>query len=443
MLEKRAARIVILGGGFAGIATAAKLERLLRPGEAEIDLVSRENFTLFTPMLPEVSSGGLASRHVLTPIRAQLHRTNFHLAEVRRVDLAARMVYVEHAILGKRERLQYDHLVLALGAVTSTFGLPGVAERVLPLKTIEDAARLRNHVIAMLEIADVTRDERERERLLTFVFVGGGFTGVEAAGEMVDLFNSVARFYRNVSRERIRVVLVEGGARLLPELPEGMGTYSDRELRRRGVEMVMGDLVAGADANGLLLKSGRVIPSATIVWSAGARPAPLLGKLGLPLARGGSIATKSDLAIDGRPNLWAIGDCASIPDEHGKPYPPTAQHALREGPRLAENIVRTLRGKPTQAFRYRAMGMMASLGARRGVASLRGKVLLTGFPAFFLWRSYYLLRLPGIDRRIRVAFDWTLNLLFPRDIAELRVYTRSAREDLSSMPSAEISTSDI
>ncbi len=401
---------------------------MLRPEEAAITLVSRENFSLFTPMLPEVSSGNLEARHVATPLRAQLRRARFVLADVRSIDLTARSVVVEHTILGADQKLSYDQLVIGVGAVTSTFNLPGVAEHALPLKTLEDADRLRNHVIAMLELADVAADPVQRKRLLTFVFVGGGFTGVEAAGEMVDFFRSIVKFYRSIDAREIEVVLVEGGAKLLPELQAGMGEYSARELEGRGVRVLLDALVGGADESGLILKDGRRIEAGTIVWSAGVRPSPVVAGLSIGTGRGGSIITNPDMSVPGHPGVWAIGDCASIPDPHGGTYPQTAQHAIREGPVLGANIVATLRGKPTKSFHYEAIGMMASLGARHGVAGLWGKFLLTGFPAWFLWRTYYLARLPGLDRRIRVTFDWTFGLLFPRDIAELRVYTKAAQQ---------------
>ena len=419
-------RILILGGGFAGIATALRLERLLRRDEASVALVSRDNYTVFTPMLPEVASGGLEPRHIVTPVRAQLRRTRFHLGDVVGIDLAARTVEVEHTLLGTRQRLAYDQLVLALGSVTSTFGLPGVAERSLPLRTLEDADRLRNHVIAMLELADSSEDAAERERLLRFVFVGGGFTGVEAAGEMVDFLRSVGRFYPTVRRGEIEVVLVEAGSRLLPDLQAGMGTYAARALVRRRVQLILGDAVRELDDDGLRLGSGRIVRSATVVWSAGVRPAPLVANLALPTARRALVAN-ADMSVAGQPGVWAIGDCAAIPAADGTPVPGTAQHAIREGPLLAANIAATLRGRPTRPFRFSAIGMMASLGGRRAVAGLWGRFVLTGFPAWFLWRSYYLLRLPGFDRRVRVALDWSLDLVFPRDIAELRVYSRLAQ----------------
>jgi len=425
-----AARILILGGGFAGIATARALEKKLRPGEAELTLVSRENFSLFTPMLPEIGSGTLETRHVVTPVRAQLRRTSFVLADVCGIDLQARAVTVQHTIAGDAQTLPYDHVVIALGSVTSTFGLPGIAERSIPYKTLEDADRVRNHVIAMLELADVTHDSVARKRLLTFVFVGGGFTGVEAAGEMADFFRSTARFYPGIEANEIDVYLVEGGKKLLPDLQAGMGEYSAKALSRRGIHVLVETFVAGADATGLMLKNGATIPTATIVWSAGVKPAPVVTGLSIATGRGGAVVVAGDLSVPEYAGVWAIGDCAAIPDPDapGTSYPATAQHAIREGPVLAANIVARLRGEPTTTFRYRSMGMMASLGARRGVAGLQGKFLITGFLAWLLWRSYYLVRLPGLDRQLRVAFDWTLGLIFPRDIAELRVYSRFAHD---------------
>jgi len=424
-----AARILILGGGFAGLATARKLERLLRPGEADMTLVSRENYTLFTPMLPEIGSGNLETRHVVTPVRAQLRRTHFVLADVRAIDLEAKTVTVEHTIMGTTQVLSYDQLVIGLGSVTSTFGLPGIAERSIPYKTLEDADRVRNHVIAMLELADVTSDPVMRKRYLTFVFVGGGFTGVEAAGEMADFFRSTSRYYPGIEQSEIEVVLVEGGKKLLPDLQAGMGEYSATALERRGVRVMTESMVAGADEVGLQIKNGPTIATSTIVWSAGVKPSPVVSALAIGTGRGGSVVVDPDLSVPNHPGVWAIGDCAAVPDPDapGKSYPATAQHAIREGPVLASNIVARLRGEPTKLFRYRAMGMMASLGARRGVAGLQGRFLITGFLAWLLWRTYYLIRLPGLDRQLRVAFDWSLGLFFPRDIAELRVYSHLAQ----------------
>jgi len=419
-------RIVILGGGFAAIGVAQRLERLLRPSDAELTLISRENFSLFTPMLPEVSSGALGTRDIVTPIRAQIRRTHFILADVTGVDLAKREVSYAHTLTGVTERIGYDQLVLTTGASTSTFGLPGIPERVFALKTLEDAAILRNRLIWLLELAD-DAGELERKKLLTLVVVGGGFTGVETTGEMAELFRNVERFYPNVRPGDVRIVLIEGGATLLPGLPPRMGSYAEKFLRKRGVEVVTGDGVRGADDEGIELLSGRRIETRTIVWSAGIKPRVLAGTESLPRSKNGAILVNPDMSVSGFSGIWACGDCAAVPAGAGSFYPPTAQHAIREAPVLAENIVWSLRQKATRPFHYSSLGMMASLGARKAVAQLPGDRVLTGFLAWFLWRTYYLARLPGLDRKLRVAFDWTLELLFPRDISELRVYTRRAQ----------------
>jgi len=429
-------RIVVLGGGFAGVAVAQRLEKKLRPDEAEISIVSRDNFTLFTPMLPEVSSGGLEPRHIATPVRAQVRRTKFVLGEITELDLADRAVEARHPITGDVARLEYDHIVLALGSVTSTFGIPGVAEHTLPLKTLEDAETLRNRVIAALEQAVVTPAGPERARLLTFAVVGGGYTGCECAGELVDFFHSIVPFYRPLRLADVRMILIEAGKALLPDLPAAMGRYTTRNLARRKVELLIGDGVTRIDDHGIALQSGTSIPCATVVWSAGVRPSPVLRDLpGCTHARNGGIVVNQDMSVIGAPGVWALGDSAWIPmqpnadlDDKDAWYPATAQHAIREGPALADNLVATLRGKPTKPFHYTTMGTMASLGARRGVAQLPGGFVLTGFPAWFLWRSYYLARLPGLDRRVRVALDWLLGLIFPRDIAELRLYTERGQK---------------
>lgn len=422
-------RILILGASFSGVATARELERVLRPDEAHVTIVGRDNFSLFTPMLPEVSAGGLETRHVVTPVRAQLRRTQFVLAEVDAIDLDARRVSVESTIAGERQTLPYDQLVLALGSVTSTFGIPGVAEHALPLKTLEEAERLRNRAIASFEQADVTPDPAERARLLTFVIVGGGYTGVEGAGEWIDLFRSITPYYKSIAPGDVRIVLIEAGPALLAGLPPAMGRYAMKNLAARGVEIHIGDAVTGLDDRAITLASGTVIPTATVLWSAGVRPTPVVRDLPLQHARNGGVIVERDFSVPGRPGVWSLGDCAWIPMKTpGEWYPMTAQHAIREGPALARNIAATLRGRATKPFDFTALGTMASLGARRGVAAFANGWVITGLPAWFLWRSYYLSRLPGLDRKVRVALDWTLGLVFRRDIAELRVYTQRARE---------------
>ncbi|MBV8197147.1 MAG: NAD(P)/FAD-dependent oxidoreductase [Candidatus Eremiobacteraeota bacterium] len=412
--------IVVVGGGFAGVAVARRLEQRLRAEEAQIVLVSRDNYSLFTPMLPEVTSGELEVRHVVTPIREQLRRAQFVLAEVEAIDIERRVVRYRHVLTRIVSEQRYDQLVLTLGSSTSTFGLRGVAENTWALKTLEDADALRNHLVWLLEMADTISDETRRARLLCVAVVGGGFTGVETAGEIAELFRSVLRFYKNLRPDRLKIVLIEAGPALLAGLPAKMGEYSRRVLERKGVEVLLGDGVAGATAQGLTLQSGRRIETETIVWSAGVKPSPSIAATGLPMNRHGAVRTERDMRVEGTPGVWALGDCAAIPDGSGGEYPMTAQHAIREGPWCAENIAAVLRGRPTKPFVYRTLGMMAAIGGRKAVAQLPGDRVITGFVAWFLWRTYYLLRLPGLERKFRVAFDWTLDILFPRDTAELR-----------------------
>lgn len=427
------AKIVILGAGFAGLATAKELERRLKPGEGSVTLISRDNYQLFTPMLPEVSSGGLETRHIVTPIRGELKTASFVLGAICGIDLNKNVVHVQHSITEANSAFEFDHLVLALGAVTSTFNLAGVAEYTMPLKTLLDAETLRNNVIATLELADVSADPDERRRLLTYVVVGGGFTGVETAGELIDLFSSIVRFYPSIKREDISMILLEAGKMLLPDLAPQMGRYSKKNLSERGVDVILGDGVVSVDQTGLFLQSGRRIESRSVIWSAGAQPTPLAAMLDVPKNRRGAILVNSDFSVLGKESLWALGDCAAIPTGDGDAtYPPTAQHAIREGPVLARNILAKIRGGVTKPFRYASMGSMASLGARRGVVQLPGDHVLTGFLAWFIWRGYYLSRLPGLDRKVRVALDWAIGLIFPRDIAELRVFTDRSRKEANS-----------
>ncbi len=423
-------QIVILGGGFAGVATARRLEKRLRASEASITLVSRDNFTLFTPMLPEVSSGSIETRHIVSPVRSQLDRTQYVLGEIMHIDIDAQRVDLQHTITGTKMTLAYDHLVLALGSVTSTFNIPGVSERSVPLKTIEDAETLRNRIIATLELADVAVDPIERSRLLSYAVVGGGYTGCEAVGELSDLFRSVTKYYRSIRPEEITISLVEAGKKLLPDLPSKMGEYTTWHLARQGIKLEIGDGVSLVDENGITLQSGRRIETSTVIWSAGVRPAPAVLDLPVEHARNGGIFTERDMRVRGRSNVWALGDCAWIPTaKENTWYPPTAQHAIREGPALADNLVATLRSQTTKAFDFTALGTMASLGGRRGVVAFPNGYILTGFLAWFLWRSYYLTRLPGLDRRLRVAFDWALDMFFSRDIAEFRVYTERSHQN--------------
>lgn len=305
-------------------------------------------------------------------------------------------------------------------------GIPGVEKFTIALKSIADAVQIRNRVLGALEVAAKTSDLLERDRLLRFVIVGGGFTGVEAAGELQAFVAAVLRYYPGIEPSSLEVVLVESGHRLLAHLPEKFGKSAAESLSRRGVRIHLGDSVAAADGRGLELKNGKRLESRTIVWSAGVEAAPLVKALGLETNEHGAISVNGDFSVRGAQHLWAAGDCAAVPRPKGGTYAPLAQNATREGPLLARNILAALRGKPTRNFRYRELGQMASLGNRQALAELPGGALLSGMPAWLLWRSYYLGRLPGWHRKTQVAMDWTLEMAFPRGTGRLPLIEESA-----------------
>jgi NADH dehydrogenase len=413
-------KVVILGAGFAGLNVARHLERYGRRGELAVTIVNRENYMLFTPMLPEVSSGSIEPRHITPPLRAILRTASFELGDVSGVDFDARTVAVTKRRDGGDACLPFDHLVVALGAENSTHGVPGAQEHTFPLKTVHDAVVLRDVTITALENAAIARDDAERGRCTTFVVVGGGFTGVEAAGELLAFLRSASRFYPHVERSDIRVVLVAGTDRLLEQLSPDLGQHATAMLERRGVEVVFSDQAASVDAGGITLCSGKRFATRCVIWSAGEQPSSLLEHFELKRSEHGAIDVHPDLSAIGTPGVWALGDCAHIPKPGGGAYPQTAQHAVHEAHRLARNLLATVRGRPTKPYVYRARGMMASIGAHEGLAEIGGHVKLFGLPAWLLWRTYYLGQLPGYDRKARVVLDWTLDFPFPQDIASVR-----------------------
>jgi NADH dehydrogenase len=414
-------RIVILGGGFAGTTTALRLEQLFaRDRSVEITLVDAENFSLFTPLLPEVPSGSIEPKHIVSPLRALLRRTVVRQAEIKKVDLEQRTVIACHCGACPLFPIRFDHLVLAVGGVTNFFGLPGVAENALTMKSLADATALHAHVIAKLEHADLEPDSVTRRGLMTFVVAGGGFAGVETVAELNDFVRGATRYYPRVRPEEIRVVLVHSGTRILPEVSQSLSDYALKKLRGQGVEVILGVRIAQATGDHVCLDDGSDIASQTLIWTAGVAPSPLLDTLNLPRTANGKVETEVTLQVKGHPDVWCLGDCAAIPDlTTGKTCPPTAQHALRQGRLLAENIAAVIRGQMPQPFRFRPIGLLAGLGRRSAVAEIRG-LKFSGFFAWWLWRTVYLLKLPGIERKVRVALDWTLDLFFPRDIVYLR-----------------------
>jgi NADH dehydrogenase len=418
-------RILILGGGFAGLYTALELERgLARDPNIEVTLVSSENFFLFTPMLHEVAASDLDLTHIVNPVRKLLRRVQFFCGAVEAIDLERRVVTVSHGGEHHHHELGYDHLVLALGAVTNFFGLPGLAERAFTMKTLGDAFAVRNHLIARLEEADFECAAGLRDHLLTYVVAGGGFAGVETIAAMHDFLREAAEFYPHLGPGQIRSVLVHPGPVILPELGEKLGAYAQRKLAERGVEIRVNTKVTGISDDGVELSDGECIPTGTVVWTAGISPNPMLAALPCSKQRGRLLADEY-LAVPGWPGVWAAGDCALIPDpDTGQFYPPTAQHALREGRVLARNITAAVRGGRKHAFRFRTIGLLAAIGRRTGVARIFG-MNFSGFIAWFLWRTIYLSKLPRLEKKLRVALDWTLDLLFSKDLVQFTT-TRTA-----------------
>jgi len=410
-------RIVIAGGGFAGLYAAKQFERTLaRRPDIEITLISHENFILFTPMLHEVAAGDLLPGDIVNPLRRILRRVHVVVAEVEAIDLTTRSVRCRNALQDVERTFEFDHLLLALGAETNFFDTPGVRDWAVTMKNLADAALLRNRMVALLEEASLHNDEATQKELLTFVTAGGGFSGAETTGAVNDFLRETARFYPAVKPEMIRTILVHGGEYLLPELGEELGRYAERKLKKRGVAVMTGALVKSYDGSVVQVNDGTSISAATLIWTAGAKPSPVVESLACPKERG-RILVDDCLAVAGIPGLWAAGDCAAVPDGTGKFYPPTAQHGMREAVVAAENIAHAIAGEPLKAFRYKTVGMLASLGHHTGVAKFFG-MKFSGFVAWWMWRSVYLAKLPRLAKKLRVAVDWTLDLFFGREIEQ-------------------------
>jgi NADH dehydrogenase len=415
-------RIVILGGGFGGLATARELERLLPAGtDVRITLVNRENYFLFTPMLHEVAASDLDLTHIVSPLRKLLSRTKLFTGVVESIDAERRCVVVSHAEGEHSHELEYDHLVIALGAITNFYDIPGLAERAETMKSLGDAIGLRNLMIQHLEEAEFECNAGIRQPLLTFVVAGGGFAGVETVAAMNDFLHAAIRFYPSLSRQHVRVVVVHAGKTLLPELGERLGKYTERQLAARGVDIVLGSRIVGLANDAVVLANGTVVTARTIVWTAGTSANPVTDNLPCEKQRG-RIQADEFLRVPGLDGVWALGDCAVVPDRAtGSAYPPTAQHALREGVVAARNIVATMRGTPLVPFRFSTIGLLASIGRRTGVANILG-VTFSGFVAWWLWRTVYLLKLPRLEKKIRVALDWTLDILFSKDVVQFATH---------------------
>ena len=413
-------KIVIAGGGFAGLYAAKYLDKhLARRPDIEVTLIARENFILFTPMLHEVAAGDLAPADIVNPLRRILRHVNVIEADVQDVDPGARKVRCVHGLDRGELEFEFDHLLLAMGSETNFFDNAGIRDWAVTMRNLSDAALLRNRMVAFLEEATLEPDAATRRQWLTFVIAGGGFAGAETAGAVNDFVRETAKFYPRLDDEEIRVVVIHPGDYLLPELGEDLGRYAERKMRERKVEVIKGARVANYDGWVVTLNNGLSIPAATLVWTAGVKPSPVVAALQCPKERG-RIAANEYLQVPGFPGLWTAGDCAAVPDgyETGKFFPPTAQHGMREALMAAKNIERTILDQPLQPFRYRTMGMLASIGHHTGVASFFG-FKFSGFIAWWMWRSVYLAKLPRLVKKLRVTIAWTLDLIFGRDIEQM------------------------
>ncbi len=435
-------KIIILGGGFGGLYVATELEKCLAADpEVEVTLINRENFFLFTPMLHEVAASDLDLSNIVNPVRKLLRRVHFFAGDVESVEFASKTVTVSHGTDHHHHELDYDYLVVALGSITNFFNLPGLEERALTMKSLGDAIHLRNRLIEFLEEADTECARDVREPLMTFVVAGGGFAGVETIAGINDFVREALKFYPNLTHDVVRMVLVHPGPVILPELGEKLGSYAQQKLAQRGVEIRVNTKVTGVSDDAVELSDGSRIRSKTLVWTAGTSPNMLLAKLPCKKERG-RLHVNEYLEVPDWPGVWALGDCALVPDlTTGQHCPPTAQHALREGKVVARNIAAEIRGGRKKPFSFATVGQLAAIGRRTGVARILG-VNFSGFIAWFLWRTIYLSKLPRFEKKLRVALDWSLDLLFSKDLVQFetfraRTISHEEKDHLAVSPGAE------
>jgi NADH dehydrogenase len=410
-----AQQVVIAGGGFGGFYAARALERLLQPQSARVTLVNDANFMLYTPLLPGAAGATLDPRHVVVALRSQLKRTDLMIGGVTGADPSRRVLGVTR-VDGEQLELRYDQLVIALGSVSRTLPIPGLAEHGIGLKSLSDATALRNQVLSCFDIGESLEDQAIRSEYLGFVFVGAGYAGVEGLAELQDFAAQAIDLYPRCRAQGMRWVLAEARERIMQEVPASLSEFAERELRGRGIEVRTNTTLLEVGARCATLSDGEAIAARTVVWTAGVRPSPAVAKLSLPLDGAGRVVVDRALRVEGHPGVWAIGDCAAVPDtaRPGQPCPPTAQHAIRQGRLVARNLSRTLRGARPRPFRYRTKGVVAELGHNKAVAITLG-VRWRGFPAWLIARTYHLALMPGMGRRLRLLVDWNVALAFGRD----------------------------
>ncbi|WP_328770585.1 NAD(P)/FAD-dependent oxidoreductase [Streptomyces sp. NBC_00286] len=423
-------RILIVGGGYVGMYTALRLQRKLKQelkrGDVEIVVVTPDPYMTYQPFLPEAAAGNISPRHVVVPLRRVLDQCKIVIGEAQSIDHAKRTATLTTLATQEEgaepEQISYDQLVLAPGSISRVLPVPGLADHGIGFKTVEEAIGLRNHVIEQMDIASSTRDPAIRDAALTFVFVGGGFAGVEALGELEDMARYTARYYHNVQPEDMKWILVEASNRILPEVGEEMGKYTVTELRRRNIDVRLETRLESCVDRVAVLSDGARFPTRTVVWTAGVKPHPILAATDLPLNERGRLKCTAELTVEGVTHAWAAGDAAAVPDvtakEPGTETAPNAQHAVRQARTLGDNIVHSLRGEPLETYSHAYAGSVASLGLHKGVAHVYGRKL-KGYSAWFMHRTYHLSRVPTFNRKARVMAEWTLAGLFKREIVSL------------------------
>jgi NADH dehydrogenase len=409
--------VVIAGGGFGGAMAARELERILPRQSTRLVLVNDANFMLYTPFLPEAAAGTLEPRHVVTPLREILSRTYLRLGSIVAHDSVAKTVELRTRE-GEAEQLPYDQLLIALGSVSRVLPVPGLSEHAIGFKSLADAIWLRNHVIETLEAANATDDAARREELLTYVFVGGGYAGLEALAELQDFAADAIESYPRARLHGMRWVLVEASDRVLPEIDAELAEYALRELRGRGIDIRLGTTLEEVRADSARIATGETLPTRTVVWTAGVAPHPSLRQLSLPLDERGRVPVDDHLRVKGLDAVWAVGDCAAAPDPRGGLCPPTAQHAVRQGPLAARNIAAELGVGESRPFEYRGNASFVNLGRYKAVGKVGGRTF-RGFPAWWMARTYHMSQIPGAARKVRAVIDWTASLPFRRDISEV------------------------
>jgi NADH dehydrogenase len=412
-------RILVVGGGYVGLYTALRLTAKLQRDEAVVTVVDPRSYMTYQPFLPEAGAGSIQPRHTVVPLRQTLPDAEIITGSVARVEHERKVATIV-PLEGEAYELPYDTLVMAVGAVPRTLPIPGLADWAIGFKNVEEAIALRNHVLECLDIAETATDPEIRERNLTFVFVGGGYAGVEALAEIEDLARYATRYLRNVTPDDLRFVLVEATGRILPEVGDELGVWTAEQLRERGIEIRLETRLESTVNGEVVLSDGTQMLSDTVVWTAGVKPSPLLEQTDLPLDERGRLVCHADLRVVGVDDAWGAGDCTAVPDltNPGAYCSPSAQHAVRQAKVLADNVIAVMRGFEPVDYRHKHNGSVASLGLYKGVAQVKG-IRIKGFPAWFLHRTYHMSKVPTLRRKVAVVTDWTIAFLFKRDVTSL------------------------